>query len=430
MTGARNFYGWKLLIALCIIVSINLGVAFVGAAVINAPMAKDLHLGRSTLGLGTTFFILATGFAAPLVARTINAVGARITLCIGSSLVALGALLLATWVNQGWQFVLAYGVIIGMGSGFGSLIAAQTCATTWFEKRRVLALSLVLTGSGLGGSISAPLMTRVIAIADGNWRAAWYFVVAIALAAALIALLFVKNRPADFGQRPDGSAADVDMTKSVEAAGLLTSSVYRTSERWTVRDAMRSPAFWLISLAVIGECASSNAALAHAVPHLRDLGHSADAAAAAMGVFSLCAIAGKLSIGLLCDRFEPRNAWSVCIIMMGAAILVATRANSAGAMFVFTGMLGFGSGAALTCWHATVANYFGPAAFASILGAQLPFSNAISAAAPFLVGLVYDIQGSYTPAFYAVAAFAAFAGLCLLTAAPPVRGGQPLQPAN
>ncbi len=428
MTGIRNFYGWKLLLALCIIVSINLGVTFVGAAVINAPMARDLHLGRSTLGLGTTFFILATGFAAPLVARTISAVGARLTLCIGSMLVALGALLLATWVSEGWQFVLAYGLIIGMGSGFGSLIAAQTCATTWFEKKRVLALSLVLTGSGLGGSISAPLMTRVIAIADGNWRAAWYFVVAIALSAGLIALLSVRNRPADCGQRPDGldeAASQID-----EPATHLASTVYRTHERWMVRDALKTSTFWLICLAVIGECVASNATLAHAVPHLRDLGHSADAAAAAMSLFSLCAIAGKLSIGLLCDRFEPRKAWSASIVMMSVAILVATQAHSSAAMFLFTGMLGFGSGAALTCWHATVANYFGPAAFASMLGAQLPFSNAISATAPFLVGFVYDVQGSYTPAFYAVAAFSAFAGLLLLVAVPPFRSGQRMQFAS
>lgn len=182
---------------------------------------------------------------------------------------------------------------------------------------------------------------------------------------------------------------------------------------------MRTPAFWLISLAAVGESAPGAAAIAHAVPHLRDFGHSAEAAAAALGLFAICSIVGKLSAGFLCDRIEPRYAWSMCIVMMGLAVLVATRANSAGAMYLFTGMLGFGSGAALTCWHATVANYFGPTAFASILGAQMPFSNAMAAAAPFLVGLVYDIQGSYTTAFYIVAALSLVTAVLLLAAAPP-----------
>jgi cyanate permease len=99
-------------------------------------------------------------------------------------------------------------------------------------------------------------------------------------------------------------------------------------------------------------------------------------------------------------------------------------------MFLFTGLLGFGAGAALVCWHATVANYYGPAAFASILGAQMPFSNAVSAAAPFLVGLVYDLRGSYTPAFYAVAAFAAVTAVLLLTAVPPRHCSDHARPAR
>jgi cyanate permease len=66
-----------------------------------------------------------------------------------------------------------------------------------------------------------------------------------------------------------------------------------------------------------------------------------------------------------------------------------------------------------------VANYFGPAAFASILGAQMPFSNAMAAAGPYLVGLAFDVQGSYTPAFYALAAFSVLTALMLLAATPP-----------
>jgi len=422
MTDARNFYGWKLLAALSVIVAVNLGVTYVGAGVINAPMAKDLHLGRGMLGLGSTVFILTNGLVAPVVAQVLNAWGARLTLCIGSLLVALGAFLLATWVSQGWHYVLAYGLILGLGNGFGALIPAQTCASTWFERKRALAMALVLTGSGLGGLISAPLMARLIVVAHGNWRVAWYFVLAAALSAALVSLLFVRNRPSDCGQRSDGGLADAGQRDAAgrPSAGTVP-SVYRTRERWTVGEAARTRALWLIGLAAVGESAAATGALAHAVPHLRDLGHSAEAAAAALGVFSIFTIVGKLSIGLLCDRMEPRNAWSACIMMMGLAVWVATRAQSDAAMFLFTGMLGFGSGAALTCWYATVANYFGPAAFASILGAQMPFNNTVAAAAPFLVGLIYDAQGSYTQAFYVVAAFSATAALVLLAATPPRR---------
>jgi MFS family permease len=419
MTNARTFYGWKLVAVLSAAVSVNVGTAYVGAGVINASMAKDLHLTRGMLGLGSTIFVLVMGLASPVAARIVNSVGARMTLCAGSLITAMGSLLLALWVSQGWQYVLVYGGVVGIGSSFGALIPAQACASIWFKNKRALAMSLVLAGSGVGGSISAPLLTRVISAADGNWRVAWYCVLGAALLVGLAAFLFVRNQPTDCGQLPDGRAAGSDLSN--DSGPNRSSSVYRTVESWKVREAVRTPAFWLIGIAAVGESIPSTAAVVHAVPHLRDLGHTAAAAGAALGLFSICTIFGKLSAGFLCDRTEPRYAWSACIMLMGLAVLIATRAQSTGVMYLFAAMLGFGSGAALTCWHATVANYFGPTLFASILGAQMPFSNAAAAATPFLVGLAYDAQHSYTVAFYVVAALSVGAALPLLAAVPPNR---------
>jgi MFS family permease len=340
---------------------------------------------------------------------------------------AAGSLVLALWVSHGWQYILVYGVLLGAGSAFGALIPAQACVSMWFESKRGLAMSLVLIGSGVGGSISAPLLTRVIAAAEGNWHAAWYCVLAATLSVGLVAFLFVRNRPTQVVQLPGGVSGPGFHRRS-DLGGRSRSAVYRTREQWTVREAVRTPAFWLFSIAAVGESVPSTAAIAHAVPHLRDLGHSAAAAAAAIGLFSVCTIFGKLAAGFLCDRVEPRYAWSASIMMMGFGVWLATRAQSAGVMYLFAGMLGLGSGGALTCWHTTVANYFGPNLFASILGTQLPFSNAVAAVTPFLIGLAYDAQRSYTIAFYAVAGVSIGAAVPLLAAVPPSRSGGRAKP--
>jgi MFS family permease len=338
----------------------------------------------------------------------VNSFGARATLCTGSLLVALGSLLLATFARQGWHFVVGYGFLLGTGCSFGSMVAAQSCATLWFEKRRAMALALVLVGAGMGGSISAPLLTGIIAAAHGNWRAGWFCLAAAGLAAALVSILFVKNRPGEVGQVADGDA---------KPAG----EIYRSRDHWTVREAMHTPAFWLLTLASIGESVPGTATIAHAVPHLRDLGHTAAAAGSAVGIFSVCSIMGSLMVGFLCDRIDPRIAWAACILMIGSGVFIATRAGSDVAMYLFTGMIGFGSGAALACWHATVANYFGPASFPSILSAQMPVSTTLAAASPFLVGIVYDIRGSYTPAFLVLGGFSFLTAILLFFASPPVR---------
>jgi MFS transporter, OFA family, oxalate/formate antiporter len=260
-----------------------------------------------------------------------------------------------------------------------------------------MAFALVLVGAGLGGSLAAPLFTRVIAAAHGNWRAGWLCMFTAALMAAMVSILFVKDRPS----RP--------------------SRVYRGRDHWTVREAVHVPAFWLLTLAAVGESVPGTAVIAHAVPHLRDLGHSATAAGSALAFFALCSIAGKLIAGFSCDRMDPRIAWAISILIIGCGVFIATRAGSEAAMYLFTGTVGLGSGAALTCWHATIANYFGPVSFPSILCAQLPVSNTIAALSPFLVGMVYDARGSYTPAFIALAAFAVLTAILLFFAHPPAR---------
>jgi cyanate permease len=419
MPERHPFYGWKLLAALAAIVSINMGMNYAAAGVIIAPMAKDLGLGRGTLGFGSTLFLLCFGLTAPLVARAVNSFGARMSLCIGSLMVALGSILLATVARQGWHFVVCYGFFLGTGCAFGAMIPAQSCVTIWFEKRRAMALALVLVGAGLGGSISAPLLVRVIAAAQGNWRLGWFCLFAAALTAAVMSMLFVKNHPAEVGQVTDGSVNAGSEIPSALALGR--SRIYRSRDRWTVGEAMRTPAFWLLTLAAIGESAPGTAAVAHAIPHLLDLGHTAAAAGAALGFFSVCSIVGSVIAGFLCDRMDPRTAWALCIAAIAGGILIATRANSALAMYAFTGMIGFGSGAALTSWQATIGNYFGPTSFASILCAQLPISNTVAAASPLAVGLVYDAYGTYTPAFIGLGALSFLTAILLYFARPPLR---------
>ena len=79
MSQNRPFYGWKLLVALATVVAINQGGTYLGAAVINAPMARDLGMSRGTLGLGSTFYVLTIALTAPLVARMVNSFGTRTT---------------------------------------------------------------------------------------------------------------------------------------------------------------------------------------------------------------------------------------------------------------------------------------------------------------------------------------------------------------
>lgn len=416
---AQRFYGWRVGAALWFSVFVNLGFTNYGGSAISAIMAQDMHFDRSVLGLAFTFLIFSQGLAAPIVALGVNRVGIRLTMCVGSIVVAIGAIVLGHLVARPWQYVLVYGLVIGLGGGLGSHVPAQACIALWFERNRSVALSIVLAAVGVGGFVAAPLLTKIIVTAGGDWRKGWDSIAALTLLAGAITFVFVKNKPSDCGQLPDGGPLTGDK-HAKSAAKTKSAAIYRSSNDWLVRDALATRALWLISLASISYLVPLSVFVAHAIPHLRDLGNSLPSATMGLSIVALCSIAGKLGAGFLCDRFEPRYIFFVALLVTGSGALFSLAATDTAQIYLFAVCLGLGYGGAMVCGSTLVANYFGGGSFASIMGVLMPITTTVSSLSPFIVGMTYDIQGSYTNAFMAIALLSFMAGtLLLLFGQPP-----------
>lgn len=414
-----GFFGWKVIAALWLIIFVNLAFTSYGAGVIGAFMLEDLQIGRSLLGLGFTVFILAQGLSAPLAAWVVNRAGTRMTITYGSLFLALTAFVLAHFTTAGWNYVVGFGVGVGVAVGFSSSMPAQTCVTMWFMKRRGLAIALVMSAAGVGGFAAAPLLNHVIVMTGGNWRSGWYLISACALLSAAIAYLFVRNSPAELGQVPDGIAETDERRSADSQRAPARKVVYRSSVPWSVAAALRTRTMWLITLAAIGFSMPLTVFLAHGVPHLMDLGHAPAAAALAIGTLAIFSTVGKLGGGFLCDRLEPRYVWCVSLIMTAAGIALSTSALSQPEVYAFALLLGTGYGASLVCWPAMVANYFGASSFASMMGVQFPMNTLVSSMSPLIVGLLFDQFGSYRLSFFGIGALAVAFGILLLLATPP-----------
>lgn len=413
-----KFSGWKVAAALWLIIFVNLAFTSYGAGVIGAFMLGDLKIGRSVLGLGFTVLALSQGLAAPLVACAVNRIGARLTLTYGSLSLASAAFALAYFSSAGWHYVVAFGVGIGISIAFSTLIPVQTCVAMWFSKKRGLALAVVLSATGVGGFVAAPLLNQIIMSSSGSWRAGWYFISMLALLSALVAFLFVRNRPGDLGQVPDG-ASESNSKRVGRAAEAAERMVYRSTIDWSVAEAVRTRTKWLIALASIGFAMPISAFLAHGVPHLIDIGHSPAIAALALGTVAMVGAVGKLCAGYLCDRMEPRYVWFAFLLMAAAGIALSISARDPLVIYAFAALLGAGYGGSLVCWPTMLANYFGAKSFASIMGMQFPLNALGSCMAPLLVGMAFDRLGGYGEAFLAIAALTLSAALLLLIATPP-----------
>lgn len=415
MPQSTKFYGWYMVAALWVIYFLNVGFPMYGGSVVNTLMAKDLNLSRSILGLGFTLFTLTQGLPGPLIGMTINKKGVRFALVLGSALIVISGLLMATVVTSGWAYILVFGVIAGIGVGFGSVMPVQTGVTLWFNRKRALAMSIALTAAGIGGFVAAPVLTRVINLSGGHWPFGWYFVAGTAALALLVAAAFVRNRPEDLGQVPDGN------DEGPQGLAQKVVAVYKTVEEWTPAEALRNSKTWLIFIGAVGFYVPYMMCVAHGVIHLTDKGFDTSVAAMSIGTLTLCSIVGRLLGGFLGDRVEPRFIWSGSLLVLLIGLIAVMNASTATHMMVYAICVGIGFGAAFVCMPTVLANYYGPKAFASIMGTIFPILTIFASASPFFAGAVFDATGTYSTAFITGAVFACAGAVALSIAKPPVK---------
>src|SRR5450432_39684 len=293
----HSFYGWTMLAALWAIMFLNLGFPAYGPAVINPAMAKALGLNRETLGNMFSVYMIMSGLPGPLVAVSINRLGVRRTLLLGSAFTILGSLLMATVVTSGLGGMLCFGLLVGAGVATGSAMASQAGLARWFVRRRSLALSVLYSAGAISGFVAAPLLNRLIQ-ATGTWRAGWWLVAALSAAAACIALGLVRERPEDLGQVADGFGPALPAGQTAPD----TRPVFVSRREWSFGEAVRQPTYWLLLGALIGGSGGYTLFLAHGVVHLQDLGHSASVGALAVGTMTVTGLIGKVILAAFGDH--------------------------------------------------------------------------------------------------------------------------------
>jgi MFS family permease len=416
----NKFYGWQMLAAFWIVLFVNLAFPAYGAGVINNYMAVDLHLNRQMVGLPYSVYMLMSGLPGPIAALCVNRRGIRFTIVLGGALVIAGSLIMALWVSSGLGAVLAYGVVVGGGVAIGCVVATQTGVARWFVRRRALALSILLSGGGVGGFVASRALDAVIRH-FGSWRAGWWLVAGLAVIATLIGAVSAKERPEDVGQLPDGGAGTVPAQAGLPGSGAQVrgSPAYVTKEQWTFGDALRSPTLWLIFACALGVSTAFTMLVPHAGAHLHDLGHPLSAAALAISTMTLSSLLAKAVVAVVGDIIDPRYVWAAFTAICAVGMLLVIDARSTAQLYLFAICVGSGFGAMIVCMMAVLSNYYGLKPYASVVGLAIAIQTTGSAMAPYLAGLLYDRIGTYTPAFYSVAAICLVCAVTLLLIRPP-----------
>jgi cyanate permease len=401
------FYGWFLLAVLWLVFAFNLGFPAYGGPVINTAMADAINMSRSELGLITSLYIIMSGLPGPVVAMAVNRFGVRTTLFIGSLLNVAGALFMATVAESAAHAFVGFGLIIGGGVCSGAAIASQTAVARWFVRRRAMAMSILYSAGAIGGYVATKLVLLPV-IASQGWRGAWWVIATLAGIAGVLALVFVKEKPEDMGQVPDGGAAVVDASKPAKAR-----PDFITETPWEFRDAVRSPLYWVVLATLVGGSGGFTFFLAHGIKMLQDMGHGFAVGAGAISTMTITGLLAKAVIIAFGDRLDPRWLWVVFMMFFGAGLAIMVDARTESLVNVFAGCLGIGFGGGIVCLMTVLGNYYGLKAFALLSGIAIALNTTLSAIAPWVAGKLFDQGIAYASTCYFLAGWCFLGALAL-----------------
>lgn len=384
-----RFYGWRLLGAIWLLDAFNMGFPFYGAAVINSAMLRQIPMNRSTFGFGFTLLNLFVGLPSIIIARSIERWGVRATFIIGGALICAGSLWLGLLTERPWQYLVGYGALIGAGVGFGTNVPLSAIVSRWFTRFRGRAMAIALTGSGVGGFISAPLIGHIVTGDKLGFRAGWIVVAIVAVASILIAYVSIKERPGDLGQVADGT--------ETESQGFAVAQELKTQRLWTPKQAFRTSAYWLIVIGSIACQYPTFFLVAHWILYLRGNGLSLASATWAFSVFTISNLGGRLLGGYLSDIIPARYAFALGLgSYVPATFLTLSHPSAASAAAV---LFGTGFGCSFVCMNTVTANYYGHSAVPMLNGMMMLISALVCSPAGLVGGRLFDTCGSYVPAF-------------------------------
>jgi predicted MFS family arabinose efflux permease len=362
-----RYEGWRVAAAA------GAGVYFAALVVVTFPvLLKPLtaEFSWSRQAVSTAFAIAALTAAAcatPL-GLLLDRIDARwiVVPCLALLGVTFASL---AWLSpELWHLYLVFAVLGAVGVGTSPLAYGRTVAS-WFDRRRGLALAIVITGGALGGMLHPPIASKLASVI--GWRGACLTLgISVLVLGTPLALRYIRARPSE-------SATPAALTGATLAAG------------------MRSRAMWLlIAIQFIGTMLQ-NSVIVHLSALLTDRGLSPEQGAIALSAMACAAVVGRVLTGILIDRlFAPRVA-TVLMTLAVVGTYLLSDARSFGLGVLAAVLIGFGTGGESDVIPYLVTRYFGLRSFSALFGMAW-MANAIGGAlGPVMMGRAFDLSGSY-----------------------------------
>jgi len=395
------FFGWY------IVAASSLFMAFYGWAVIYGfsafvnPVSATFGWSFTQISLAMSIRGMEIGILNPFFGAAVDRWPARKLVVIGMVVFGAGFLMLS-WTQNLAMFYIG-SMIFAFGSSLAVNMVPMAVVARWFKKDIGKANGIIALGTGLGGVFIPALVLMIDTV---GWQNS-LLILAVCIWVVGIPLSFLfYDRPGVLGLHTDGTPEDPKATNVIA----------KSQGSGTLRELIKSKAFWYIGIASLFQMAAMNAAVVHMMPYFTSLGIERSKAGFIVMLVPLTSLPVRIPFGMLADRFEKKNVMAMNIGLLGLGTILMRFVSDTSTIInlLFAVMLGFGMGGFMPLRSPIIREYFGTQNFGTILGLTSIFITIGAVVSPPVAGWVYDTWGTYYPVWMGLGCLAMIGALIML----------------
>ncbi|MDP6455686.1 MAG: MFS transporter [SAR202 cluster bacterium] len=370
--------------ALFLASALSVGAGQYGFGLFIGPLEDTFGWNRSQISASLSLTAVGS-LIAPFIGRIMDRHGARYIMAGSMGLIAI-SYLLRPLMTELWHWY-ALSLIQYLGYTGGTILPAGRLVGIWFQRTRGRVMGFTAMGANFGGLTMPPLLGLILPVL--MWEGSYLVLSALSGVMMLYTLAFVNENPP--ASEDDD---DTEESSSQNASVILTG--------WTLKEALRSKAFYAITLTIMMGTFTYAAILPQIITHLTDQGVSVKTASVALSVFAIFGMTGKLFMGLLAERITARYTLMINFIGQATFLILLMWAGSPVIMWIAIPLYGYFNGAFGALFQLVVQNTFGIRHFGSIMGVINLTTIVSFGIGPIMAGASFDLTGSYRVVFIIV----------------------------
>lgn len=392
-----RYIGWRVVAVLFLVQVAIFGFGLFGQGIYLAELRRLNDWPTGLIATGSTLCLVLGSLLSMFASDLLRWIGPRALVLAGIAALASGVALLATadWLPQ----LYAGFVVLSLGwVGLGGITAAAIVGE-WFDRKRGLAISIAFSGSSLSGIVLTPALVLLVETSGFRRGLGEAVALAVVILVPLVATVIRFPRPQE---------------RQMASAAVAAPSLSR-------KELLRDSGFWHLTLAFAFAILVQVAFIVHQVSILTP-GIGFQSAGAVVSLTMAMSLTGRIALGVIADRINPRRAAAVSVVSQALALSVFGVSTGTIELVLASAVFGFSMGNLITLPALIAQREFPSSAFGMVLGLSMAIAGVINACGPAAMGVLRDMTGGYA-APIAIGVVIQIASAVVLLMAPRTTGG-------